>query len=279
MRIDVHTHIFPPEIVEDRERYFPGEPVFQSLYDTPKARLATAETLVQAMDEAGIDHSVTFGFPWRAYELAERHNDYVLESASRYPRRLIPMGCIDPLAERGLREAERVLRAGARGLGELALYEASDPATALDRYADLIRCCRSHEGVLLIHANEPVGHTYPGKAPWGLDFYYALARLAEGVPLILAHWGGGLCFYQLLKKEVSEVLANVYYDTAASPFLYRSSIYAQMVQIAGIEKILFGSDYPLLSAGRYFDEMAASGLAEEQIGAICGGNAKRLFAL
>ena len=109
---------------------------------------------------------------------------------------------------------------------------------------------------MLVHANEPVGHNYPGKAPLGLDFYYALAALASDQPLILAHWGGGLGFFQLLKKEAPQTLKNVYYDTAASPFLYEPAIYAHMAAIVGKEKILFGSDYPLLSPGRYFQEMA-----------------------
>lgn len=279
MRIDVHTHIFPQEVVQERELFFAGEPAFKSLYGSPKARLVTAEALLQAMDKAAIDCSITFGFPWRSPELAERHNDCVLEAASKYSSRLVPMGCVNPLADKSAEEAGRVMRAGARGLGELAIYDACDAGAALDRYKDLIDCCRSHNGILLVHANEPVGHSYPGKSALGLDFYYALARLAEGTPLILAHWGGGLCFFELLKKETSEVLANVYYDTAASPFLYRPSIYAYMAAIVGIEKILFGSDYPLLASARYFEEMASSGLAGEQIDAIGGGNAARLFGL
>ncbi|MGA7878463.1 MAG: amidohydrolase family protein, partial [Desulfoferrobacter sp.] len=125
----------------------------------------------------------------------------------------------------------------------------------------------------------PIGHSYPGKAPFGLDFYYAIARLAKGLPLILAHWGGGLCFYEMLRKEVPETLGSVYYDTAASPFLYRSGIYTHMTEIVGAERILFGSDYPLLAANRYFDEMANLGLAADVIDAITGGNAARLFGL
>ena len=37
----------------------------------------------------------------------------------------------------------------------------------------------------------------------------------------MAHWGGGLPFYGLMKKEGPEVLRRVYFDTAASPYLYR----------------------------------------------------------
>lgn len=279
MKIDVHTHIFMPEIVAHRERFFSGEPVFKLLYDSPKARLATAETLLEAMDRDGVDYSVVFGFPWESTDLAARHNDYVLEAASRHALRLIPMGCVNPLTPGSAREAGRCLDLGARGLGELAIYSHCDADEALKRYGELVDCCRSHNGVLLVHANEPVGHNYPGKAPLGLDFYYALASMASDMVMILAHWGGGLCFYELLKKEAPKVLANVYYDTAASPFLYSPAIYAVMAKAVGAEKILLGSDYPLLRPRRYFGEMAGAGLTPEEMEAICGGSAARLLGI
>lgn len=279
MRIDVHTHIFPPEIVGDRDPFFHNEPDFKLLYQSPKARLVTAEALLDAMDQDGVNRAVVFGFPWQTPQWASRHNDYVLEAASKHSPRLIPLACFNPLEKNARKEAERCLRNGARGLGELAIYDSCDEKAALQSFQDLIDCLRSLGGVLLVHANEPVGHLYRGKAPLGLGFYYELARLATGIPLILAHWGGGLGFYKLLKKEAPEVLREVYYDTAASPFLYRPEIYTQMAAIVGREKVLFGSDYPLLPPKRYFQEMEAAGLTDEEKEAIEGGNAMRLFNL
>lgn len=279
MRIDVHTHIFPQEIVGDRGPFFHGEPIFKQLYDSPKARLVTAESLLQAMDMDEVDRAVVFGFPWHSVDVARKNNDYVLEAAAKYAPRLIPMGCVHPLGDGSAEEAQRCLEAGAKGLGELAVYEACTPDFALKCYADLIACCRSHNAILLVHANEPVGHWYPGKAPMGLDFYYELARLTAGIPLVLAHWGGGLCFYELLKKEAPQVLSQVYYDTAASPFLYRPVIYSQVSKILGSDKVLFGSDYPLLPPRRYFKEMEEACLSAEEIRSITGENAQRLFGV
>lgn len=279
MRVDVHTHIFPPDIVRDRSHFFDHEPAFRLLYDSPRARLATAEDLMNAMEECGVDYAVTFGFPWENMELARRHNDYVLESASRYIPRLLPLCCVQPLQKGASGEARRCLEAGARGLGELAVYASCDEKHALACFQDLVDCCRGFNGVMMVHANEPVGHCYPGKAPVGIELFYALARLARGMPLILAHWGGGLCFYELLKREVSEIMASVFYDTAASPLLYRTSIYRIAVEVVGAQRILMGSDFPLLSPIRYLNEMNEAGLALETVGAIAGKNAAGLFGL
>ena len=56
-----------------------------------------------------------------------------------------------------------------------------------------------------------------------------------------------MIFYELM-PEVSEALSRCWYDTAASPFIYKDDIYRIAPQVAGGEKILFGSDYPLIPA-------------------------------
>jgi predicted TIM-barrel fold metal-dependent hydrolase len=80
-----------------------------------------------------------------------------------------------------------------------------------------------------------------------------------------------------LKRQDPGLFANIYYDTAASPFVYRSDIYRVATQVAGPNKILFGSDFPLISPKRYFTEMRQSGLADLDIDYISGKNAARIF--
>jgi len=279
MIVDVHTHIFPPEVIRERDRFFPGEPEFRSLYGSPQAKLASAEDLLQSMDRNAIDYSVAFGFPWRTKDFLLRHNDYVIESAAKAPTRLVPLACLDLLSNFCIQLAERYLP-GVAGFGELAIYSATeDLSAAMSNFSALADMCRKTGSVLLVHANEPIGHFYPGKAPFGVEFYYSLAKAAAETRLIFAHWGGGLLFYTLLKKDAPQTLANVYYDTAASPYLYRAEMYKAATEIAGSGKILFGSDYPLLSPQRYFEEMKQSGLSDSLLEEMKGNNAARLFGL
>jgi predicted TIM-barrel fold metal-dependent hydrolase len=125
----------------------------------------------------------------------------------------------------------------------------------------------------MLHAHEPVGHHYPGKAEMQLSALYDLIRAFPDNNFILAHWGGGLFIYELLKKEAQQVLSRVAYDTAASPFLYDPTIYDVAVKIVGAKRILFGSDYPLIMPGRYFEEIAGAGLSEEDQAWIKGRSA------
>jgi predicted TIM-barrel fold metal-dependent hydrolase len=279
MIIDIHTHIFPPEMRQDRSVCFSGEEAFYRLYSDPRACMIGARELVAAMDQEGVDRSVVFGFPWQSADRFRRQNDYIMEAVARHPDRLIGLACFDAEHPAAPDETRRCLAGGLAGIGELAFYESGITADKLERLAPLMEICREKDALVLIHTNEPVGHVYPGKSPNTLSQIYNLVRRFPQNRLILAHWGGGLFFYALLKKEVREALGNVYFDTAASPFLYDPVIWETAARIVGADKILFGTDYPLLKPARYFREIEAGALSQEDRARIKGGNAAALLGL
>lgn len=277
--IDAHTHIFPPQVRTRRNNFFDNEPEFKLLYASPKSRMAGADETVAMMDANGVERAVVMGFPWRSLETARRHNDYILEAVGRHPRRLIGFCCFDCLHPDAAAEAQRCLDAGMSGVGELAFYRSGIDDRCLEALDPIMAVARQTQRVVLLHTNEPVGHDYPGKSPNTLAQIYALAKRFADNRIILAHWGGGIFFYALLKKEIRDVLSNIWFDTAASPYLYQVQVYRQAVDLVGVEKILMGSDYPLLEPGRYLKEMAAAGLEPSQREVICGTNAARLLNL
>jgi len=279
MIIDFHTHIFPKAIRENRQKYFPNESAFKLLYSSPGSKLVGATEIVTSMDDQGVDKSVVFGFPWKTQETFQAQNDYIMEVVDRYPERLMGLCCFDPFHREAVPEAVRCIDGGLSGIGEIAFYESGIDETALDKLAPLMEICRNSDLPFLIHTNEPVGHIYPGKTPNTLKQIYDLIKRFPENKIVLAHWGGGIFFFNLLKKDVKERLENVYFDTAASPFLYNPQIYRYAKEIAGLDKILFGSDFPLLTPARYFKELEKTGLSQDEIESICGRNAARLLKL
>ncbi|MBN2809253.1 MAG: amidohydrolase [Deltaproteobacteria bacterium] len=280
MKIDVHVHVFPPEIRDHREKFFAGEPDFELLYSSPKSRLVGVEELLNVMAEDGVDRSVVFGFPWRDPGISELCNDYVIEAVRRYPAQLLGLACFgfaDPDA--AALESARCLEQGLHGVGELAFYVAGFSAAVVDQMAPVIEVLRHHQKVLMLHTNEPVGHSYPGKSDVLLRQLYRFLKLYGDVPTIFAHWGGGFPFYHLLKKEFAEVAQNLYYDTAATPYLFKNDIYRLGGELAGFDRILLGSDFPLLRPRRYFQDIAAAGLDDCSQQRLCGENAARLFGI
>lgn len=279
MIVDIHTHIFPDKVRNQRETFFEGEEAFTLLYGSPKAKMVGPEALVEAMDEQGVDRSVTFGFPWNDMDTMCMHNDHVLEAAARFPDRLIPFCCIPIGHPDSASEVRRCLRAGAKGVGELACYRSRMDDQALDALTGIMECALEFDVPVLIHTNEPIGHAYPGKAAMSLEEIDALLIRFPNNRIVLAHWGGGIFFYGLLKKEMRERFQNVWFDTAASPFLYDARVYAVAASIVGIDHILFGSDFPLIRPERYRKELLTSGLERQQVEALMGENARLLLRI
>jgi len=77
--------------------------------------------------------------------------------------------------------------------------------------------------------------------------------------------------------EVEEALKNAFFDTAATPFLYRDKIFKVAVDIIGSEKILFGTDFPLISHRRMLELVKGLDIGEDYKGKILGENGRRLL--
>ena len=279
MIIDFHTHVLPPEIKKNRNKYIELDPCFAILYSDPKAKMATAEELIASMDEAGVDISVILNYGWTTHELCVETNDYIIDSVSRYPQRLVGFCAVQPQSSKAaVAEIERCAKAGIKGVGELRpdiqLFDLGDEVVM----EPLVEVLRKHQLVLLLHASEPVGHDYPGKGSITPDILYPFITSFPDLKMVCAHWGGGLPFYALM-PEVKKAMSNVYFDTAASPFIYSPQVYNQVIQLVGADKILFGSDYPLLAPSRLLEEIKALDLPEETKNLILSGNAQRLLGI
>lgn len=297
MIIDAHTHAFPPRVRERRDDLVATEPAFAEIYANPDAKIATADELLASMDDAGIERSIVCNFAWKSEVLVEATNDYLLEWAQRSGGRLIPfvsmyfpenvgahgrsdMEEAPASAKGGVRERLRDLSAsGARGIGELRPDSLGYSLADSDEADLLAWAAAAFDLPLLIHASEPVGHHYAGKQGGSIESIAAFARNASGATIIAAHWGGGLPFYALM-PEVRAALENVFFDTAASHLLYDPTIYRRVIDLVGVERILWASDYPLTSQKKALDRTReAPDLSDADLAAILGGNMQRLLNL
>lgn len=88
--IDIHPHI-----ISDDEKRYPPAPLFGKRSDWSQERPCTVETLIAAMDAAGVakaavvHSSTTYGFD----------NSYVVDGCNQYKDRLVAVGSVDMLAD------------------------------------------------------------------------------------------------------------------------------------------------------------------------------------
>ncbi|MDC7225606.1 MAG: amidohydrolase family protein [Spirochaetales bacterium] len=279
--IDIHTHVQPATVIADRRPFVETEPDFKTLYENPKYTLSSSRDVLKHMEQCGVEASVILGFAWRDPKLLAMHNDMILADCRKQHPGLYGFTCIYPFAPgRGAAdEAERCLDAGASGIGEVGLYDRDLDTEYIDAMEPVMKAALEREKPVMMHVNEPIGHNYSGKAPMTISGIYNFVKAYPDNRIILAHWGGGLFFFHSLKKEAKQLLKNVWYDSAASPYLYDKTIWKTAVDIIGPERILLGTDFPLLSIDRYIKELDASGLGREELEMICCRNAEGLLNL
>jgi len=277
MIVDAHTHIFPPDFVRDRAALAARDPWFARTYGDGRAGMATAEELIASLDAAGIAAAVVCGWPWRGLAPCRAHNDYLLDAGRRWPGRLLPLATVPPTAgAAAMTEAARALDAGAVGLGEVNADAQDFDFAAPAELATLADLLTARGKPLLLHSSEPVGHNYPGKGAAVPARLLPFIGANPALRIVAAHWGGGLPFYELM-PEIAAATRNVWYDSAASTYLYDFAIFRHVAAIVGPERLLWGTDYPLLRHGPFLRRTRAVGLDETALAAILGENARRLF--
>ena len=279
MIIDGHTHIFPRQVCENRYHYCQRDPAFNEIYRNDKARMIGAEDLIVAMDHGGVDRAVVCGFPWCNHDVCVMGNNAIIEAVQRFPDRLIGFCCVCPgEPETAVPEIERCVAAGIRGVGELGFYTRRMTEEDIVGMSPICEAIKEFGIPLLLHVNETVGHAYPGKGDTDLKTIYRFICTFSDMTIILAHWGGGLFFYEMM-PSVARMTRRVYYDTAASPFLYRRDIYKVAHEIIGPDRIVFGSDYPLIKPERYVSEISRAGLGRRAVEKVLGENMRDLLAM
>ena len=279
MIVDSCTHILPESFPARRETLSGYDTTFRSLFVDPKAKFSTVEGLIESMDSAGVDVSVCAGFGWTDPEIATESNNYNISAAQQYPDRLVAFCSVNPLwGEAAVQEVERCHEAGALGIGELHPNTQGILDADLAALAPVFDKAKELEMPILLHASEPVGHGYPGKGTVTPDLLMALVNAFPNNKLIFSHFGGGLPFYGLM-NEVNAALKNVYFDSAAFPFLYRPEVFEVSARAVGAEKILFASDYPLVSQKRALNEFREAKLRDGDTNIIQGVNAAALLKI
>lgn len=277
--IDAHCHILPPSFRDRRDEIAQRDATFAALLSNPNAKISSAEGLLSAMDNDGVEHAVVMGMGWTDPDVATEANDYIIQAVADNSSRLTGLCSVNPAwGEKAYSEAKRCLVAGLSGIGELHADTQGFDITDVAVMAPVMELVRADAFPVLVHGSEPVGHRYSGKGNTTPDKLYRFIQNFPGNLIICAHWGGGLPFYSLM-PEVRESLKNVYFDSAASPFLYQPDVFNAVADLAGAGKVLFASDYPLMDISRPLEQARGASLPPDVQERLLSGNAAKLFRL
>jgi predicted TIM-barrel fold metal-dependent hydrolase len=204
------------------------------------------------------------------YGDCRRHNDALAERAARHPDRLIPFATVDPkLGDEAVIELERCLGNPLfRGVKFHPWLQAFAPSMVKPTIIELFRCAARHQAPVIFHDGTP---------PYSTTFQIAeTARWVPEATVVLGH--AGLSDYIVAAAQLVKDIPNLY-ACVCGP---RAGWVKFLVQTAGAEKVLFGSDFGFTDwtiLAEFLDNVREADIEPPALEAVLYGNAKELLRL
>lgn len=274
--VDIHPHV-----ISDDESCYPPSPLFGKRSDWSRERPCRVETLIEAMDVAGVakaavvHSSTTYGF----------NNDYVTDACAQYPDRLLAVGSVDILEP----DAPAVIRSWVkRGLGGLRLFTGGstkdfDPTELGDfRSFPAWELCGGLGLPMCIQTG-----------PVGLPQVIELAKRFPNVNIILDHLGrpdvtDGMPY--MAAKSLFELasIENIYLkltprimDDSRKGKASPETLFPKLVETFGARRLAWGSNFPT-SPGTLSEILSTAKdclkmLSQEDQGWIFAKTAQKLY--
>ncbi len=199
-----------------------------------------------------------------------RHNDALAERAERHPDRLIPFATVDPkLGDEAVDELERCLANPLfRGVKFHPWLQAFAPSMVKPTMIELLRCAARHHAPVLFHDGTP---------PYSTTFQIAAAaRWVPEATVVLGH--AGLSDYIVAAAQLVRDIPNLYACFCGPKAGWASFL----VQTAGADKVLFGSDFGFADwtiLAEFLDNVREAELDAAALERVLYRNAKELLQL
>jgi predicted TIM-barrel fold metal-dependent hydrolase len=241
--IDVHLH--------DR---FPGAPLLP----------VTPERYEAVLDRVGIVGGVASSVTGIFYDL-EKGNEEMARLLDRIPR-LRGYVVVDPrYHDDSVRELTRLER-DPRFVGVKVHCSYSQTLTEAPSLRRLFGVIAGYGKPVLIH---PLGATWP-------EALVEIAAAHPHLPIIAAHSGYGDAPHPTHDAALRVAPAPNIWLEFCSTYLATGAI-RRGIEAVGVDRVLFGSDYPLISLPYMVAAYADAGLSDDEAARVLWRNARRLF--
>lgn len=263
MIIDFHTHCFPdhlaPKAVERLSVVGGGLMAYTD---------GTLAGLRHRMAEDGIDAAVVLNIATKPQQQTNVNN---FAAAINNEQDIFSFGSVHPDAEDALEELERIKELGLKGVKfhpEYQQFAVDDP-----KMKPLYRKISELGLITVFHA----GVDYGFPPPYGCT-PEALASVLDcfETPVVAAHWGG----LQFSEDVIRHLCGrDVYIDTSFGYGRLTRFHAEKILELHGMDKMLFATDMPWHTASLEMRLLATLGLSEEEKEKLFCGNAKNLLGI
>lgn len=264
--IDVHTHFFPDSIAADSIRHL------ENLANVKAFGDGTLASLRKFMKEDGVSVSVNCPVATKPEQVISINRKMIEHNSKPENRDVICFGAMHPMFNRDNNFGEEIAFLSANGIKGIKLhpeYQQFYPDNGVLK--PLYEACVKHGMIILFHAGEDFAFE---------DFHSNPKRFAEvakikGLKLILAHMGSYRMWDEVYKQLVGK---DVFFDTAYSNEM-ENSVFKGIIKGHGVDKILFGTDFPWERASAIIKKVEENVESAEGREKIFHKNTERLLGI
>lgn len=268
---DAHGHLsLPGEVLDAAATYFKAPTDRMTIDETAASYRARSMAAVVFT----VDATTKLGH-------APNSTEEIARGAARNNDVLIPFGSVDPLADDAVDRARyQIEELGVRGFKFHPTLQGFDPSD--ERYFPIYEVIDSHRLATIFHTGQTgIGARLPGG--FGLRLGLSNPMLLDVVAATFPHLDIVMAHpsvpWQDEAISVATHKGNVYIDLSGwSPKYFPDNLVRQAGSVLR-DKVLFGSDFPLLTPERWMADFAALPIKDEVRPKILKDNAVRLLRL
>lgn len=258
---DVHCHVYPDAIAK-RAADSIGE-----FYQLNMHMSGTLSDLLSRGQAAGISRFVINSAAVTASRV-HSINDFLIQAAASDPEHLVGFGTMHPDYENIGGELDRIRQNGLHGVKLHPDFQhfCLDDSKAIAMFEAL-----AERGLpALIHTGD---HRYPYSEP------ARMAKVLDKVPdlqVICAHLGGWSVWTEAWKELAGR--PGVWVDTSSSLYAITPEEGAQIIHRYGVDRVFFGTDYPMWAPDDELKRFMALPLTDEEREKILHANLEQFLA-
>lgn len=257
--IDSHCHIYPDKIAQK------ASDATATFYELPPSLDGKISTLIEHGEKAGIEHFIVQSVATTPKQVSSINN-FIAQAVAESRGRFTGLGTLHPDSEDMEADVNEIIALGLKGVKlhpDIQKVQLDDP-----RMLKMYELC---EGRLpmLIHTGD---HRYDNSNP---NRMIPILEKYPRLTVIGAHFGGWSVW-----EEATHILnkyENFLVDCSSSLYAITPEKAKELIMIYGVDRVLFGTDYPLWIPESEIERFMQIDLTDEQREDILYNNAAKLF--
>ena len=260
--IDSHCHIYPTKIAK------PAVESTGRFYDMTALGDGTVNSLLALGEKVGIDRFVVQSVATTPHQV-QSINKFISDEVSAFPDKLIGLGTMHPDSSDLKGDLEHIKELGLHGVKlhpDIQRFKIDDY-----RCLKIYELCEKENMPILMHTGDyRFDYSNPNRLVPILDIY-------KNLTIIGAHLGGWSVWDEAVEKLSG--YKNFYVDSSSSLYELPIDRATEIIRTYGVEKVLFGSDFPVFSPDIELERFMALPLTDSERHMILSENVLKLYGI